>query len=255
MSDKTKPNFDGGYIKASQEAYDLLVEAGYEPLEMWMNCTNVHYYIQANQINETCKPHRLDGKYRQFYINKGQLSWDEPRCGICSSTSCNCKQLDDEIEAIYQEAQTNKKCYTLAELQDEETLEKAADEFANMNSMEDLDNLAVSEKNLHDKFLDTDERDLPVVFRVTEDESSFASKAYAITNALAEMLIEKNDKYGNSALESKRIFSNADPIEQIKVRIDDKLSRMSNQKEEDEDVVQDLLGYLVLLKIAKGNKC
>jgi len=38
---------------------------------------------------------------------------------------------------------------------------------------------------------------------------------------------------------------------QILVRIDDKLSRMSNQ-DEDEDVVSDLLGYLVLLKIAKG---
>jgi len=107
------------------------------------------------------------------------------------------------------------------------------------------------EKELHDSFLDTDERDLPGVFRVTEVKSSFASDVYGITNALAEMLISKNKKYGNSALEPKRIFSNADPIEQIKVRIDDKLSRMSNQKEEDEDVVQDLLGYLVLLKIAK----
>jgi len=71
---------------------------------------------------------------------------------------------------------------------------------------------------------------------------SFSENVYEITNALAEMLISKNAKYGNSALEPKR---------QILVRIDDKLSRMSNQ-DEDEDVVSDLLGYLVLLKIAKG---
>jgi len=65
------------------------------------------------------------------------------------------------------------------------------------------------------------------------------------------MLISKNKKYGNSALEPKRIFSKASAEEQLLVRIDDKLSRMSNQ-DEDEDVIEDLLGYLVLLKIARS---
>ena len=82
--------------------------------------------------------------------------------------------------------------------------------------------------------------------------NDFKEKVYEITNGLAEMLISKNIKYGNSALEPKRIFSNASPVEQILVRIDDKLSRMSNQDgTDDEDVIEDLLGYLVLLKIAK----
>lgn len=39
------------------------------------------------------------------------------------------------------------------------------------------------------------------------------------------MLLAKNAAYGNSALEPVRIFSKADPTEQIRVRIDDKLSR------------------------------
>jgi len=66
------------------------------------------------------------------------------------------------------------------------------------------------------------------------------------------MLIDKNAKYGNSALEPKRIFSKASSVEQILVRIDDKLSRMATQSvDEDEDVVQDLLGYLILLRIAQ----
>lgn len=66
------------------------------------------------------------------------------------------------------------------------------------------------------------------------------------------MLLEKNRKYGDSALHPKRIFSKASPIEQIKVRIDDKLSRTeSAQLDEDEDVVDDLIGYLVLLKVAR----
>jgi hypothetical protein len=71
-----------------------------------------------------------------------------------------------------------------------------------------------------------------------------------VCDDIAELLITKNRKYGNSALQPSRIFSKASPIEQINVRIDDKLSRIKNQQEdEDEDVLFDLLGYLVLKKV------
>ena len=67
---------------------------------------------------------------------------------------------------------------------------------------------------------------------------------------IAELLISKNKKYGNSALEPRRIFSKASPIEQINVRIDDKLSRIANrQSDDDEDVEKDLIGYLVLKRV------
>lgn len=82
--------------------------------------------------------------------------------------------------------------------------------------------------------------------------SEFEVSLHPIMNDIVKMLIEKNRKYGNSALEPQRIFSKASAIEQIKVRIDDKLSRMKNQQnDEDEDVISDLIGYLILLKIAK----
>lgn len=69
---------------------------------------------------------------------------------------------------------------------------------------------------------------------------------------VGDMLIEKNKRYGNSALDPIRIFSQADPAEQLKVRIDDKLSRIvRGQGAEGEDVIDDLIGYLVLLKIAR----
>ena len=69
---------------------------------------------------------------------------------------------------------------------------------------------------------------------------------------ISKMLQEKNRKYGNSALAPIRVFSTASSVEQILVRIDDKLSRISAAAEgEDEDVILDLIGYLVLLKIAK----
>jgi len=68
---------------------------------------------------------------------------------------------------------------------------------------------------------------------------------------LAHMLIRKNISYGNSALEPIRIFSKADVREQLHVRIDDKLSRIMRGTEYvgDNDI-DDLIGYLVLLKIS-----
>ena len=77
-------------------------------------------------------------------------------------------------------------------------------------------------------------------------------KIEAKCEELKELLLEKNRKYGNSALEPIRIFSRADAVEQILVRIDDKLNRIRNrQNDEDEDVVMDLAGYLILLMIAR----
>jgi len=66
------------------------------------------------------------------------------------------------------------------------------------------------------------------------------------------MLLEKNEMYGDSALSPIRIFSKASSLEQIKVRIDDKLSRLSRGVGLDnEDTLMDLTGYLVLLLIAR----
>lgn len=72
---------------------------------------------------------------------------------------------------------------------------------------------------------------------------------------IKEMLVAKNLKYGNSAIEPLGVFSKLSPEEGIKIRIDDKLKRIKNGslEKDDEDVVNDLIGYLVLLKIhAKG---
>lgn len=64
------------------------------------------------------------------------------------------------------------------------------------------------------------------------------------------MLVSKNEAYGNSALEPVRVFSTSDPVEQLRVRIDDKLSRLKSSAADNEDTVLDLMGYLVLLRIA-----
>lgn len=71
-------------------------------------------------------------------------------------------------------------------------------------------------------------------------------------NKIKWALIEKNRRYGDSAINPKRVFSHADPIEQINIRIDDKLSRiMSGQADDDEDPEFDLIGYLILKRVAR----
>ena len=86
------------------------------------------------------------------------------------------------------------------------------------------------------------------------DVKRTASEIRAVCDDLKDMLVSKNARYGDSALDPVRVFSRADPVEQIKVRLDDKLSRLSRgagmDASDGEDVVNDLMGYLVLLKIA-----
>jgi hypothetical protein len=102
-----------------------------------------------------------------------------------------------------------------------------------------------------------------VAEEITIDKNTLSNNEFRedLTYVLKEiegMLISKNLKYGNSALEPKRIFSKATVVEQILVRLDDKISRLANQQNnDDEDVILDLIGYLIILRIAqrrdKGN--
>lgn len=75
----------------------------------------------------------------------------------------------------------------------------------------------------------------------------------AACDEIKALLLEKNRKYGDSALNPKRIFSKADAIEQLNVRIDDKLSRIATLDDpNDEDTEADLIGYLILRRVARG---
>lgn len=71
-----------------------------------------------------------------------------------------------------------------------------------------------------------------------------------VLDEVRDMLLAKNAAYGNSALAPLRVFSRAPPDEQLRVRIDDKLSRLARGSVDGtEDTVLDLLGYLVLLRV------
>ena len=78
-----------------------------------------------------------------------------------------------------------------------------------------------------------------------------ADRIYARCSALAEFLVAKNESYGDSALHPVGIFAQGRASDLIRVRIDDKLSRIRNNPDAfGEDAVQDLLGYLVLFQLA-----
>tara|TARA_B100000965_G_scaffold379668_1_gene375592 strand:- start:451 stop:750 length:300 start_codon:yes stop_codon:yes gene_type:complete len=92
--------------------------------------------------------------------------------------------------------------------------------------------------------MDNNDSSLPM----TETQIQIA----AICDDIKELLLYKNKQYGDSALNPSRIFSKSSAVEQLLVRIDDKLNRIKKGAglvATDEDVIQDLIGYLVLLKI------
>jgi hypothetical protein len=82
----------------------------------------------------------------------------------------------------------------------------------------------------------------------------FAIQVEEVLDSIEKMLIDKNRKYGNSALEPLGVFSQLSAKEGLLIRIDDKLKRIKNGslEKDDEDVVNDLIGYLVLLKISNN---
>ena len=71
-------------------------------------------------------------------------------------------------------------------------------------------------------------------------------------DSIKELLIHKNISYGDSAIKPANIFARGSAIENLSARIDDKLMRIANKglNKNTLDTVDDLIGYLVLLKIA-----
>mgnify|MGYP003626142178 CR=1 FL=1 len=73
-----------------------------------------------------------------------------------------------------------------------------------------------------------------------------------IVNKITDLLKEKNAAYGDTALNPTNIFSKLKSTEAICARIDDKLARIGNKgiNDETEDTIDDLIGYLLLLKMS-----
>ena len=89
-----------------------------------------------------------------------------------------------------------------------------------------------------------------------DKNQNFGVNLINVTREITELLIQKNKAYGNTALNPTNIFSKLSSTEAICARIDDKLARISNKgiNDQTEDTVNDLIGYLLLLKMSMNEK-
>ena len=88
------------------------------------------------------------------------------------------------------------------------------------------------------------------------DTEDTTRKIKKVMKELTELLVLKNEQYGDSALNPVGIFANGSAEELIRVRMDDKISRLTmghDAIEKDEDIFLDLAGYCVLWLVAKRN--
>ena len=75
-----------------------------------------------------------------------------------------------------------------------------------------------------------------------------------ITNAMQDLLLYKNEKYGDAALNPRKIFYKGDAANSILIRLNDKIARIENNTEPLPKVndVADVLGYCTLLLVSMG---
>jgi len=77
-----------------------------------------------------------------------------------------------------------------------------------------------------------------------------------VADKVINLLKEKNKAYGDSALNPLNVFSKLDATESLCCRLDDKIARIRNKgiNDKTEDTIDDLIGYLLLLKMAIERK-
>lgn len=74
-------------------------------------------------------------------------------------------------------------------------------------------------------------------------------KIIEISDSMKDLLLYKNEKYGDSALSPNNIFYKGDSTNSILIRLDDKIGRIKNNRDSKPRVndVCDIIGYCVLL--------
>lgn len=79
-------------------------------------------------------------------------------------------------------------------------------------------------------------------------------KLIDVLDGMKNLLLYKNQKYGDSALKPKNIFYKGDATNSILIRLDDKIGRVKSNTEEQPRVndVADIIGYCTLLLISMG---
>ena len=77
-------------------------------------------------------------------------------------------------------------------------------------------------------------------------------KIVEVCDSMKDLLLYKNQKYGDSALNPNNIFYKGDSTNSIKIRLDDKIGRIKNCEETRINDVADIIGYCTLLLVSIG---
>lgn len=96
-----------------------------------------------------------------------------------------------------------------------------------------------------------EEYELPEPFNSTTLTNS-QKKIVEVCDSMKDLLLYKNQKYGDSALNPNNIFYKGDSTNSIKIRLDDKIGRIKNCEETRINDVADVIGYCTLLLVSIG---
>lgn len=86
----------------------------------------------------------------------------------------------------------------------------------------------------------------PTYLKLSESQK----KIIEVCDSMKDLLLYKNQKYGDSALNPNNIFYKGDSTNSIKIRLDDKIGRIKNCEETRINDVCDIIGYGVLLLVS-----
>ena len=89
-------------------------------------------------------------------------------------------------------------------------------------------------------------------FRGNANITESQKKIIEVCDGIKNLLLYKNEKYGDSALHPNNIFYKGDATNSIKIRLDDKIGRVRNSSETRFNDVSDFIGYGVLLLVSMG---
>ena len=79
-------------------------------------------------------------------------------------------------------------------------------------------------------------------------------KLIDVLDGMKNLLLYKNQKYGDSAINPKKIFYKGDSTNSILIRLDDKIGRVMSNPDDKPRVndVADIIGYCTLLLVSMG---
>ena len=88
----------------------------------------------------------------------------------------------------------------------------------------------------------------------TEKATDTQRKIIDVLDGMKQLLLYKNQKYGDSAINPKKVFYKGDSTNSILIRLDDKIGRVMSNPDDKPRVndVADIIGYCTLLLISMG---